>query len=444
MVKREAVLQGCCFKYGKCGLEDCKLLTEAWETRAKSDFYGYTQHRPNSVILMSWTIRKKLNYRFRTMDFNGKILIVGGYGAVGKTISAALADLFPQKVVVAGRNYQKAKDFSVELDQKVTPLKFDSSSISENDERLDDISVVVMCIDQTDTTFVTQCIKRGIHYIDITANYDVLSKIESLDSLAKNHSSTVVLSVGLAPGLTNLLAARSKQVVKNVQFANIYVLLGLGEKHGKAAYKWTFDDFNDEFFVKEDGERIRVKSFEDGKQTLFPGTIGKRTAYRSNFSDQHVIPWTLDIHSVSTRMCFDSAFITRLYALIKKTFIRKLFTLDAVQNLLIKAFKVSKFGTDQFALKVDAGVTQGQGALFECSIIGNGQGKTTGLVAAKVAEKLITTSFEGGVYHIEQLFDPVAFINEFNDVLEYKEEIISGKSPSFLDEGLLLLCSARS
>jgi len=356
------------------------------------------------------------------MSFKGKILIVGGYGVVGKIISSTLGNLYPKKIMVAGRNYQKAKDLATELNQKVIPLKLDISSISENDNLLNSISLVIMCIDQKDITFVTQCIKRGVNYIDITANYNFLSKIESLNDLAKKHNSTVVLSIGLAPGLTNLLAKRSKEIVENVQFANIYILLGLGEKHGNASYSWTFNDFNDEFFVNENGKKIRVKSFEDGKQTLFPEIIGKRTAYRSNFSDQHVIPKTLEIKSVSTRMCFDSAFMTKLYALIKKTFIRKLFKLESVQDLLINTFKIFKFGTDQFALKVDAGLNQNDGALFECSIIGNGQGKITGLVASKVAEKLLTTSFEKGVYHIEQLFDSITFINELNNIFEYKEK----------------------
>tara|TARA_R110002124_G_scaffold193175_2_gene360412 strand:- start:160 stop:519 length:360 start_codon:yes stop_codon:yes gene_type:complete len=113
--------------------------------------------------------------------------------------------------------------------------------------------------------------------------------------------------------------------------------------------------------------------------------------------------------------------MTKFYALIKKSFVRKLFKIKSVQNKLIKTFKIFKFGSDQFALKVDSGINQDEGLLFECSIIGNGQGKTTGMVASKVAEKLFTTSFENGVYHIEQLFEPMTFINELNTILRYKE-----------------------
>ncbi len=164
------------------------------------------------------------------INIKGSILIVGGYGAVGKIISTELGNLFPKKIIVAGRNYLKARDLSIELNQNVLPLELDISSISANDKRLNDISLVIMCIDQENLSFVTQCIERGINYIDITANYNFLSKIERLNDLARKHNSTVVLSVGLAPGLTNLLAKRSSENIKNIQFVNIYILLGIGEK----------------------------------------------------------------------------------------------------------------------------------------------------------------------------------------------------------------------
>lgn len=370
------------------------------------------------------------------MQNNGKILIIGGYGAVGKIISTALANLFLSKVIVAGRNYKKAKNLAVELNKKVSPLELDIESIDEDDERLIGVSIVLMCIDQKNTEFVRQCVKRGIHYIDITANYDFLSKIELLDNEAKENNSTVILSVGVAPGLTNLLAKHCKQISEDIQFTNIYILLGLGEKHGEAAYHWTFNDFNDEFYINEGKCRLKVKSFEDGRQIVFSDKIGKRMAYRSNFSDQHVIPKTLDISSVSTRLCFDSAFMTSLYALIKKTGLSKLVKLKIVQDSLIKFFKIFRFGSDQFALKLEAGVYWEEGRLYECSINGNGQGYTTGLVAAKVAEKLYTSTFDSGVHHIENLFDPVDLIQSLSVNLNFEESFLMEKKIQYITENL--------
>jgi len=358
---------------------------------------------------------------------NGKILIVGGYGAVGRVVSTTLGNLFPGEVIVAGRNFQKAKEFSSELDHKVMPLELDITSISKDEERLANVYIVIMCIDQKNTHFVTQCIQRGIHYIDITANYKFLSKIESLDNEAKNHNSTVVLSAGLAPGITNLLAKQCQSMIPDMRYADIYIMLGLGEKHGEAAFRWALEDLNDQFYIKEEGEKKQVRSFEDGKKTIFPNRLGERTAYRSNFSDQHVIPKTLKIDSASTRMCFDSAVMTCLYALLKKSGLSRILKLRIVQSFMIYLLQLFRFGSDQFVVKVEAGNNRKQGALYECSISGNGEGNITGLVAAKVAEKLYMSLFSPGVFHIEQLFNPLEFTESLdcND-LKFEERLLKG------------------
>ena len=139
---------------------------------------------------------------------DGSILIVGGYGSVGRFISTALGDRFPGQVVVAGRYYQKAHDFASGSNNTVIPAKLDISNMDEVGACLDDnVALVVMCVENQDTYFVEECIARGIHYVDISATHELLSQIETLDSKAQERGSTVLLSVGLAPGLTNLLAS---------------------------------------------------------------------------------------------------------------------------------------------------------------------------------------------------------------------------------------------
>ena len=114
-----------------------------------------------------------------------KILVVGGYGHVGRTISTQLANHFPGRVIVAGRNYQKAEAFSQETEQTMLPLRLDISAPDAYDDLLKNVSIVVMCLDQADTSFIEACLCRGIHYVDITATYSFLSKVEALDAEAK-------------------------------------------------------------------------------------------------------------------------------------------------------------------------------------------------------------------------------------------------------------------
>lgn len=167
------------------------------------------------------------------------ILIVGGYGAVGRVIAQTLADKFPGQVIVAGRNYEKANALAQGSDGKIKPYQLDLTTAHENPEILDGVAVVVMCLDVPDMRFVQQILQRGIHYVDITADDEILQQIEALADVAKVGGSTAVLSVGLSPGLTNLLARYLQTQFDSVHQLDIYISLGLGDAHGSAATRWT-------------------------------------------------------------------------------------------------------------------------------------------------------------------------------------------------------------
>ena len=353
---------------------------------------------------------------------NKKILIIGGYGSVGRVIAAQLAKQFQGRVIVAGRNYQKAQKLAVELGQQVIPIALDISLISAGDKLLDDVGIVIMCLDQANTNFVRQCLQRGIHYIDISATYSILAQIEALNQEAEQAGATAVLSVGLAPGLTNLLTKHCQAKWPGMTSADIYILLGLGEAHGEAAIQWTFASLNTEFTVRHHGTTRRVKSFEDGHRTVFPGGLGARTAYRFDFSDQHVLPQTLGLQGVSTWFCFDSALMTYLFTWAKKMGVSRILTMKGAEKILIGLLKRFPVGSEAFVLKVEGRNSQGNVG-YECSLRGEGEGRVTGLVAAKVAENLALSSFPAGVFHIEQLFSPLEFLESLgNPGLKFEEQ----------------------
>lgn len=349
-----------------------------------------------------------------------KILVIGGYGQVGQAICENLAKKFPDKVIIAGRNLKKAQEFSLTIEGNAKPLQFDAFANHEKNKILDDIALVVMCLDQKDTKFIETCFKKGIHYIDITASYDFLSKIGKLNTKAKKGKVTSVLSVGLSPGLTNLLVKYSKLHFDQLETVDIYLMLGLGDKHGKAAIEWTVDNFNSIFNVIENGSLKQVKSFEDGKKTIFPDELGQRTAYRFNFTDQHVVPKTLDINSASTRLCSDSAFFTKTFAGLKKIGFFNLFKIHFMKSLFVKIFEKVHIGSDIFVLKVDSiGEKNGKTLEYDCSITGRKEGEITGKVAAIVAEYIYKDKFPTGVYHIEQLFDSKDIIDKLDDYIKF-------------------------
>ena len=297
------------------------------------------------------------------------ILIVGGYGKVGSIISRHLAELYPKKTIVAGRSFEKAKILSETLDHNVIPYHLDIDTQTDN-AVLENTKLVVMCIDQKDTKFVELCIETGVHYIDITANQHFIDKEELLDEKAKSNNVIVALSIGLAPGITNLLAQHCANQISETTVIDIFILLGIGEKHGDAAYRWTFDNIHSSYNINDSGKTKTINT----KQVL-------------------------------TRMAFDSTILTSLVALLRKSGLTKIFNYKIFQNICIYLFKKMKIGSDEFAVKAVAGNTANE--IYECSLEGKGEGKTTAYIAIETVLYVIQNNFSNGVRHIHQIIENI-------------------------------------
>lgn len=351
-----------------------------------------------------------------------KIVVVGGYGQVGQIICKDLGELFPGKIFAAGRSYDKAKEFCLKTNNKVLPLQIDVYENQLYENFFQEVFLVVMCLDQESPGFMEMCLKQKIHYIDISASNEFLLKVRSMSSRISQIESTAVLSVGLAPGLTNMLVKHSLQHFDQVHVANIYLMLGLGEKHGRVALEWMIDNMNSVFFIRDKGVQKQVRSFEDGRKIIFPNGLGRRSAYRFNFTDQHVLPETLGIPSVSTRICFDSAMITDLIALLKKIGILSLLNQQIFRKQVIKLFEKFNLGSDLYVAKViSEGIIKGQAIHYECSVYGEKEAYITGKVAAFVAKHIYTKHYPAGIFHIEELFQWEDLFDEIQTLIHFEE-----------------------
>jgi saccharopine dehydrogenase (NAD+, L-lysine-forming) len=346
------------------------------------------------------------------------ILIVGGYGKVGSIISRHLAQLYPKKVIVAGRSFEKAKILSETLDHNVSPYFLDVNN-QTNNTVLENTKLVVMCIDQKDTKFVELCIEKGVHYIDITANQHFIDQLELLDEKAKSNNVIVALSIGLAPGITNLLAQHCANQISETTMIDIFILLGIGEKHGDAAYRWTFDNIHSSYNIKDNGKTKTIKSFTLPKES---NLAEKRKFYTFNFSDQHTLAKTINTKQVLTRMAFDSKILTSFVAFLRKSGLTKIFNYKKVQNICIYLFGKMNIGSDKFAVKAVAENTKNE--ICEYSLEGKGEGKTTAYIAIETVLYVMQNNFSYGVRHIHQI---IKNIPEFLENLKQYDNTIEVK-----------------
>ncbi|WP_280239032.1 sugar nucleotide-binding protein [Nocardia abscessus] len=192
------------------------------------------------------------------------VLVLGGYGAVGAHLVRLLrADGIA--ALAAGRDAARA-------DRVVDLTTMDGFATA-----LAGVSMVVNCSGFEDVRLAAECAQRGLPFVEISATSEYVQALEHVDG-------PIVLGVGLAPGLTTLLAVDA--LASGAGPVDIMIGLGSGEPHGPAATAWTYRLMG-QHFPDPDGTGIR--NFTRPRYFTIPEEAGYKPfpALRADFADQH-------------------------------------------------------------------------------------------------------------------------------------------------------------
>ena len=351
------------------------------------------------------------------------ILIVGGYGEVGRKIAKILLSSYPNNVCIAGRHLEKARQFCAQLNGLATPLQMDVSK-TVHPQQLANVALVIMCLEQQDTAFAETCLKEGIKYIDITASHNFLKQLKNLHTTAIEYRSTAIFSVGMAPGLTNIMAMHATKPLTTIEKLHISILLGAGDTHGTAAILWILQQLNIPYYHYEN--QI-ITNFTSKRSVQFRG-IGKRSVYQFNFSDQHTLAHYFPSVPIVTRLGFDVESLNWFVAFLQKSRISYLLKFKGIQSMLASLVQKIKMGTDVCSIQIEAiGKIQHKEATVTLDFKDRDESLVTAKVAAAIARELLDNKYPAGTYHIEELFTFETLQNQF-DASSFSQFITSQKA----------------
>ena len=146
-----------------------------------------------------------------------KVLILGGYGNFGWRIARALAKSnIP--FVIAGRNKEKAQKLSDELKTTYPKSSIEISIFDVNQDLPTQLKlikpkvVINTCgpFQNADYSVAEDCIKAGVHYIDLADGRDFVRDITSLNDKAKAFNVLVVSGASTVPGLSSAVLEKYK------------------------------------------------------------------------------------------------------------------------------------------------------------------------------------------------------------------------------------------
>ena len=337
------------------------------------------------------------------MSAGPRILIVGGYGEVGRRLAPLLTTAGPGTVAVAGRNPERAGG--------VESRRIDVDDPNTIEAALDGIDVVVACVRQQEPHLLHAAIRRGVAYTSIAPPWLPWPELQRVHAQAQRSGARIVAAAGLEPGISSVLARIAADRLGGADAIETALLLGVGDAYGADSMEFLVEEIAQSFDVLVDGALRPMHAFGSSASVIFPDPIGRRRAYAIPFRDQLYYPHTLGVRTAIARIALDPPWLGSLLsalvhlgapAWIRRGAARR--RIDRLTNALRRRYA----GADRFALCVEA--RRGSHSV-RATLEGRGQAQATAVGVAAIATALAAGEVdEPGVWLTEQVIDPQRFL----------------------------------
>lgn len=158
---------------------------------------------------------------------NTRILIAGGYGAVGEKATELLVHRPGVTAVVAGRNQEKARSLATKL--KCDWIGIDLNSKDSISAGLKHIDIVINCFipaDDYPVLLAEVAIEKQVNYLDVSAFNGYCEQVLALNSLAIEKGVTLITALGAYPGISGLVLADADKHFEKIDSADFYFAMG--------------------------------------------------------------------------------------------------------------------------------------------------------------------------------------------------------------------------
>jgi saccharopine dehydrogenase-like NADP-dependent oxidoreductase len=360
---------------------------------------------PNAACPLIRPKEKGVNYR--------EILIVGGYGVVGRRIAAELAPNYPGRVVIGGRNLRRADEIATTIGHGVRGRRIDIADPTSIAAALEGVVVVISCIDQPGRTLLWAAIERGLNYTDITPHLTELGRGEAydkIDAAAKASGASLVLGTGIVPGISNVMVCALADALGGADEIETALVLAASDVKGPASLDYFLQELSMSFVIRVDGEDRRTRAFSAPRLIEFPPPAGVQPAYLFPFSDQVLYPRTMGARTALTRLAIEPAWLARSLAVMVRIGASRLLAIEGVRHAVARRFRDRPSSTGAwFALRVDV---KCEGRSRRATLVGQAQADAAAAGAAGVARLLIEGDVaEPGAWMPEQIVDPGPFLS---------------------------------
>jgi saccharopine dehydrogenase (NAD+, L-lysine-forming) len=193
------------------------------------------------------------------------ILILGGYGNTGRPLSRLLLQETDARLVLAGRNIEKAKQLAVEFNQafagnRVKGVYADAANITSLRQAFKGIDFVVVASSTAQYTkeVATVALEAGVDYLDVQYSSEKVALLMSMAEEIKRAGRCFITEGGFHPGLPAALVRYVAQYFDRLEKARVGSVIKVD---------WKGLDIEDStvYELLEELNDFETMTFKDGK-----------------------------------------------------------------------------------------------------------------------------------------------------------------------------------
>ena len=226
-----------------------------------------------------------------------KVLVIGGYGRIGKSVARDIANHTGAEVTITSRQAQS----------EVKPFQFLALNLDDRSQLHKAIAnkdLVVHCagpFHHRDGRVLESCIEQGVNYIDVSDHRSFYQRVIKQQERAIAAGITAVLNTGIFPGISNSMV---KQGVEQFDRANkihlSYVVAGSGGA-GLTVMRTTFLGLKNKFSAWIDGKWQDISPYSQREVIEFPAPYGKTGVYWFDVPETYTFADSFPVDTVVTK-----------------------------------------------------------------------------------------------------------------------------------------------
>ena len=222
------------------------------------------------------------------------VLVLGGYGFFGHRIGEALALTPTVRVLLAGRNLDRAiaaadamqlpPEHAVAIDTRDVNLARTLNRLGAN--------ILINTagpFQGQDYTVARAAIEAGCHYVDLADGRQFVAGIASLDASARAHGVTVISGASSVPALSSAVVDRYRTKFQRLDSIQIGISSG-ARAPGLATVKAVFSYCGKPFPCWQNGTWVSEYGWLNLRRHQFPRPLGRRCLGSCDIPDLELFP----------------------------------------------------------------------------------------------------------------------------------------------------------